>query len=273
MLSISKNEMYLYIISSLSIVSLLILNQQDYWKEKSKLNLQFKREIVVIFLIASLSTLSIHLHKEKETDSIAFEIGSKSNSEVDQINFIDRNFTGQWDISFKDKGKLILNISIYILPLSLFLFRGSIKERISLFFIYCQGYIFTESITGITKGLVNRYRPFVYRKLENIDQLNPDSKSEFLEDIASTDITNSFFSGDASTATFGFIFFAMCYHLFYSEDKLKKIVWTFAIIGTALECYFRTMSGKHFPSDVIMGAIVGSLIVYGIIRIHLTNSN
>lgn len=260
--------MYLYLISSILIIYLLIAHQSNYWKESPIMSLRLKREIVIILCIASLAVLSIQLHEVKSSLASTFEMGSLLSTEIDKINFIDRPFAGRWNLSAKDNGKYLKNLSIYIIPLSLLLFSGSIKNRLRLLFIYTQGYILTESVTGISKGLVSRFRPFVYRSITDINNLSINSKEEFLEDIADTDITNSFFSGDASITAFGFIFFAIAYHQLYQESKYKKLVSILAVIGTILVCYFRSMSGKHFPTDVAVGAIVGSLFAFIIVKIH-----
>lgn len=266
--------MYLYVIFSLAIVLLLVLKQRPYWKGEILLDLKLKREIGIVLLLVLLSAVSIHLHEAQSEQNDPFEIGSLDQSEIDKINVIDGSVAGRWDLASKKNGKLLKNFSIYIIPLSLFLFRGGIKGRLILFFIYAQGYVLMESITGISKGLIDRYRPFVYRSLNDINQLSAKAKEKFLEDIEEVDRANSFFSGDTSITAFGFVFFAMSYSLQYSESKYKKIVWAFAIVGSFLVCYFRAMSGKHFPSDVLVGAIVGSVIAFGILNVHLkTRSN
>jgi membrane-associated phospholipid phosphatase len=260
--------MYLYLILSPAVIYLLIAHQKNYWKECHEINLSLKREVTIVLFLIGLATLSIKLNEVNSSSISTFEMGSLSSSE---INFFDRNFAGRWDLVAKDNGKLLKNVSTYIVPLSLLLVIGNIKNRLSLLFIFTQGYILTESITGIIKGLVNRFRPFAYRSLSDINSLSIDSKEKFMEDIVDTDITNSFFSGDASISTFGFIFFAFTYHLFYQDSKYKKLVSFLAVIGTILVCYFRVMSGKHFPTDVAIGAIVGILMAYLIIKIHKKN--
>jgi len=160
-----------------------------------------------------------------------------------------------------------------LIPLSLLFFIGSMKRRLALFFIFSQGYYLTEALTGLTKGLVDRYRPFAYITHTEIDKLSIKAKEKLLEDIVDYDILNSFFSGDASIVAFGFMFFAICFNLFYKHSKLKTVIWTVTIIGTVLGCYFRSLSGKHFPTDVLLGGLVGAAIAYGIVKVHNNISN
>ena len=137
-----------------------------------------------------------------------------------------------------------------------------------MFFVFTQGYILTEGLTGIAKGIINRYRPFAYMTVDELEKLDLAAKAEFLEDIADYDILNSFFSGDASSIAFGFVFFAFAYSWFYKERKYTYLLWILALSGVVLGGYFRTMSGKHFPTDVTVGAIVGSVVAFGILILH-----
>ncbi|MFD2565239.1 phosphatase PAP2 family protein [Aquimarina rubra] len=258
----------IYIFISLIIVLLLLLNKNDYFQDNWVVTLSVQREILICLVLIGLSYTSFELQKIKADNFTGFEIGSLNQTKIDQINALDRGITGRWDIQAKDNGKVFKNIATYLIPFSLFLFAGSLKRRLVLFFIFSQGYVLTESLTGLTKGLVNRYRPFAYITIDKIETLNPRAKEKFLEDIVDYDILNSFFSGDASIIAFGFVFFAYAYSLFYKERTYKNVVWIIALIGVFLGSYYRTSSGKHFPTDVMTGAIVGFLVAFGILIIH-----
>lgn len=250
------------------LITLLLINKKDYFQDHFAVTLRLKKEILICAILIGLSYTSIELQKIKADNFTEFEIGSLSQTKMGQINAFDSRITGRWDIQAKDNGKVFKNIAIYLIPISIFLFIGGLKRRLVLFFIFSQGYVLTESVTGLTKGLVNRYRPFAYRTIDDIETLHPKAKEEFLEDIVDYDILNSFFSGDASIIAFGFVFFAYSYSLFYKERKYKNIVWSIAFIGVITGCYYRTLSGKHFPTDVLIGAILGFLVAFGILRIH-----
>ncbi|WP_299439829.1 phosphatase PAP2 family protein [uncultured Aquimarina sp.] len=263
----------IYILISLIIVLLLVLRKNDYFQDHCIVTLSSKKEFLICLVLIGLSYTSIELQKIKADNFTEFEIGSLNQAKINQINTFDRGITGRWDIRAKNNGKVFKNTSIYLIPFSLFLFAGSLKRRLVLFFIFSQGYVLTESLTGLAKGLVNRYRPFAYRTINEIETLNPEAKEKFLEDIVDYDILNSFFSGDASIIAFGFVFFAYSYSLFYKERKYKNILWIIALIGVVLGCYYRTSSGKHFPTDVMIGAIVGFLVAFGILLIHKKSIN
>ncbi|SHH20304.1 Membrane-associated phospholipid phosphatase [Flavobacterium micromati] len=257
-----------YAVIFVFLILVLIINQKSYWGDNKIITLNFKREITICLVCVGIAYASGHFHKNKASNHINFEIGSLKKTEIEKINSIDKIIAGRWDISAKDNGKIFNNIAIYLIPLSIFFFTGSVKRRLALFFVFSQGYWLTDSLTGLTKGLVNRYRPFAYITHNEIEKLSLRAKEKFFEDIVDYDIQNSFFSGDASLTAFGFMFFAISYSSFYKDSKLKSLIWILAIIGTLLGCYFRALSGKHFPTDVLIGGLVGTAIAFGIIRIH-----
>jgi membrane-associated phospholipid phosphatase len=246
----------------------LTVNTEDYWKDHKILTLNAKFEILICLVLLGLAYASIEIHKSKKNDHTEFTIGSLDNKSIEQINAIDRSIAGRWDIEAKNTGKLFKNIAIYLIPFSLFLFAGSLKRRVGLFFIFTQGYILAETLTGLTKGLVDRYRPFAYMTNSGLESLSAKAKEKFLEDIFEYDILNSFFSGDASILAYGFVFFAISYSWIYKKATYKTAVWMATFLAVFLGCYFRVLSGKHFPSDVIVGAIVGTLVALGILLLH-----
>lgn len=260
--------MILYISLSVLVVFLLVLNKQGYWQDHQIVNIKWITDGAIILLCAGLSYTSIEIHKAKKARYIPIEADSLNQEDIDQLNIIDYSLAGQWDTTAKGRGKIVKNVAIYLIPFSLLLYIGSIKRRLVLFLIFSEGYVLTESLTGLAKGMVDRLRPFAYISKSAIENLSLKSKEDVLEDLSSYDISNSFFSGDASITAFGLMFFAYSFSMFYAKSKFKTLIWILFFVGIILECYFRVQSGKHFPTDVFAGAIVGSLIAWGILKIH-----
>lgn len=258
----------IYIIIAIVLLALIISDRKNYWKDHAKVLLNWKMEIIIVLVLIALSFTATELMEAKKSRFTEFTMGSFTSSDIEELNVIDRSFAGKWDIVAKDLGKYFRNTAIYLIPFSLLLFRGSIKRRLVLFFIFAQGYSMTESLTGIAKGLVERFRPFTYRSAEGVEQLAAVEKEKFLEDIVSPDVVNSFFSGDVSMATFDFAFFAMAYSLIYTNKTTKTLVWILAAAAILVGAYLRAMSGKHFPTDVLAGALVGCFVACAILNWH-----
>ena len=102
-------------------------------------------------------------------------------------------------------------------------------------------------LTGLTKELVRRPRPYVY---------NPDVPISMK---TSRDATTSMYSGHTSTAASMTMFSAITLQHYHKGAKWMPLVWTSAAIlplGTGI---LRYRAGKHFWSDIITGYVAGCL--------------
>jgi len=114
--------------------------------------------------------------------------------------------------------------------------------------------LLTQSAIGKwTKTLTHRKRPFVYD--ENIS----------LEKKFARNSQHSFYSMHSSTA-----FAAATFGYYYYLDNYGKNYFIASLLfGSATAtAYLRVASANHFPSDVVVGAIVGSGISYLICKYH-----
>ncbi|MEA2097084.1 MAG: phosphatase PAP2 family protein [Candidatus Cloacimonadota bacterium] len=110
-----------------------------------------------------------------------------------------------------------------------------------------------SAIAKWTKTLTHRYRPFVYD-----ENMSYDKKKE-------RNSQHSFYSMHSSTvfaaATSGYYY--------YSNNYGHNILIGSILFGSAsATAVLRVASAQHFPSDVIVGAVVGSSISYAICKYH-----
>jgi len=174
----------------------------------------------------------------------------------------------RWDLNAMDAGKVFRSASNIGTLSALALLPGNLKSRGSLSLIYLQGFFLMQGITSMAKGTTDRYRPFTYLTNDEIKTLDNESRDEFMKAIDGDDIEDSFFSGDASLTAYNFIFIAKVFSDYFPDSKVKYGIWGASITGTVLQAYFRSMSGKHFPTDVIMGSLVGGSIGYLLPHFH-----
>jgi len=182
---------------------------------------------------------------------------------VTEINALDRadiwSFDRQATFNFSPGAR---NTSDYfrttltIAPLCLYLskrVRANAKEYIAM---YAETIAVNLALTNIVKSSTSRIRPFIY---------NADVSTG--RKIVRT-AKRSFFSGHVShTASLSF-FTAKVFSDLHPDSAWKYAVWAGAIIAPALTGYFRYESGRHFPSDVIVGYAVGAAIGYFIPKLH-----
>lgn len=240
--------------------------QNNYWSFQSPYNLSLKRDLIIggISLTASLVGDLILINENLSS----FEIGCFTHEDISKINFIDRGVAGRWDVNAEATGKIFLSASKIGALASIAALPGNLKSRCSLCLIYLEGFLLTQGLTSFVKGTTDRYRPFTYMTLDQVDNLKDDEREQFLENIAGNGIEDSFFSGDASSTSYALTFLAIVFNDYFPYSKLKYGIWGLSITGTILQAYFRARSGNHFPTDVIVGSLVGGSLGFLIPYLH-----
>jgi membrane-associated phospholipid phosphatase len=172
---------------------------------------------------------------------------------VDDISRIDRSATLNYSLQAARTSDLFLYTS---LGAPLFLaFNSAIKPDAGK-----GGIVYLETISlasaeiALIKALVKRPRPFVYNPRA------PEHKK------TERDALSSFFSGHtAMTSTAAF--FAANTWLRYNEGNQAMIYSAAALIPLSTG-YLRYRAGKHFPTDIAAGIIIGAFNVWVTDRLH-----
>lgn len=141
-------------------------------------------------------------------------------------------------------------IPFYIFLLSLFFYKVHFKKGMLgiLLLILCVG--FTHLLTELTKYLVQRDRPNITEDIM--------SSLKILYEPSNF----SFFSGHASTS-----FAATVFVYLVLKPRFKYIGLIF--IWPILFSLSRIFVGVHFPSDIIVGAFVGTIIAIVSSKLYL----
>ena len=78
----------------------------------------------------------------------------------------------------------------------------------------------------------------------------------------------SFFSGHTSAAFTVAVFTGEWFSEVYPSSPYRGIVWAGSLSAAGFVGILRIAAGKHYPSDVIVGALVGTGISLSVIRLH-----
>ena len=129
--------------------------------------------------------------------------------------------------------------------------------------LYAQSLALTWSVTNLAKIAVRRPRPLAYQRQEELKREYGDKAPN----IAETDTALSFFSGH--TAFTSTVTATATYMAFVRAPGTAR-PWVTLSTGSLLTAFVglqRIRAGRHFPTDVIAGALAGAGI--GVLVPHL----
>lgn len=171
------------------------------------------------------------------------------------INGFDRGATREFNDAVSD-ASWVLAGAVVAAPLSL-LFDSDVRRDWREFsFMYTETMALAVVLPAIGKSSVQRIRPLVY---------NPDIP---LERKLALDPKGSFFSRHTTVAFASAVFLCTVYDRYNPDSRAKMYLWTGSIAAAAGVGYMRYESGRHFPTDIIVGAAVGSALGWGIPALH-----
>jgi membrane-associated phospholipid phosphatase len=178
------------------------------------------------------------------------------------IHGFDRSATYNWSPAAADFSDVPFR-TMPFLPIVLGIPLAKNKQwnnALTLGLIYTEVFLLTKGITGITKSITSRTRPYLYNTAYSAEQ-----RFTFQDETAPN---TSFFSGHSS-ATFAFaVLLSKTYTDLYGKNTWSKVIWGTSLSLAGATAYARVAAGVHFPTDVLVGAVVGSAIGYLIPELH-----
>jgi hypothetical protein len=81
-------------------------------------------------------------------------------------------------------------------------------------------------------------------------------------------VRTAFVSGHTSITACNTFFAAQVFSDFYPDSKWKPVIWSAAATIPAITGYLRVTAGKHFPTDVMAGYAMGTVIGILVPRLH-----
>jgi membrane-associated phospholipid phosphatase len=169
------------------------------------------------------------------------------------------------DPAFKDRANDLSDIGLLVAPVLPFTLALDKKVR-SNFLDYSMMYVEMHAVNSTlylaSTLTIRRKRPFVY---------NPNVDIEKKEGIKTTD---SFFSGHVSVVTSSTFFMTKVFLDHHPELKKKRFLfYSLASIPPIYTAYFRYRAGKHYPSDLIVGYMVGAATGILVPELHKLRDN
>ncbi len=241
--SILRNTLLLSLIFIISIANLTA-------QEQLRLNRKTEHTLLIASTGLTLATAYFHLTDKVLTPS------SLDNLNPNGINRFDRNAVNNWSprlATISDVG-----IIFSITAPALLLFSQNVNSDASAYsLVYAETLFATLAAMGIAKTTTRRLRPYAY---------NMDVSQELRLAPAAK---RSFFSGHTSLAFSSAVFTSTLFDYYNPDSSWRPWVWGSSLALASGVGYLRYASGKHFPTDIIVGAVVGSTIGYVIPKLHM----
>ncbi len=173
------------------------------------------------------------------------------------IHKFDRISTTLYDIKAQSISDIILKGPIFALPFSTTFFNENANnENRNIPTIWLETNLLTWGLTTLTKNITKRTRPYAYN-----GRVSDDFKMD-------RNTRQSFFSGHTSMTTANSFLTARILADTNPDSNWIPFYWISAATIPAVMGYLRVKGGKHFPTDVIMGYVIGALAGILVPAIH-----
>ncbi|QIP13562.1 phosphatase PAP2 family protein [Spirosoma aureum] len=215
---------------------------------------QLKKGVEISLLGAGVATYGASILLNQSVDPLTPDQVNALNR--DEINAFDRGATKHWDPSIARVSDFTLYTNV-ALPVLLTLGTKPMRQDIkTVGIMYLETLLLANGVESTVKALSQRPRPFVF---------NPDVP---MENKLTRDARQSFFSGHATTAFASAVFTSEVFRHYFPDSKLKAVVWIGTLGLASATCVMRYESGRHYQSDLLVGAAFGSLVGWGVPKLH-----
>ncbi|GAB4014781.1 hypothetical protein GCM10028808_38280 [Spirosoma migulaei] len=239
-----------HIISSLFILHCSLVIQPTF--AQSPYQLKTSREVTLMGVGAVSLGASVALSHSIEPLTQA-EISALS---PDDINALDRKAVYRWSSS-ADRLSDVTLAGNFALAGLLTVGTKSMRQDIkTVGVMFIETMLIANGIERTVKGITQRTRPFVY---------NPSAP---MDEKLTRDARQSFFSGHATNAFATAVFTSEVFRHYFPHSKLKPVVWVGSLGLATATAVLRYEGGLHYPSDLLAGAAFGSLVGWGIPKLH-----
>ncbi|MFC1543718.1 phosphatase PAP2 family protein [Gemmatimonadota bacterium] len=187
------------------------------------------------------------------------------------VNAFDRVATRNWSFTWDDRSDEYRDTLLRSAILLLFVpdvIHGRVSNAVTIGTMFAETYFVVRGVTLVTKSLVGRKRPYAYNtSMSATERYN---LARWSDD--GVGVYESFFSGHSAAAFTLATLMSKITTDVYGRSTWTDILWASSLSLATMTAYARVKAGVHYPSDVIVGAIVGGAIGYLIPTLHRKES-
>ena len=232
---------------------LVLLSFNGIFAQKtSPYQLDLKKELPLLGfgIVGSIHASTL---QHKNIEPLTIEEINQANS--NDIHSFDRSATRNWSPEAAKESDYFLYGSA-ALPITLMANKPMRNDFLIVGTMLVETALINLALTDYTKYLTRRYRPLVY---------HPDAPLSAKQALSAQ---LAFFSGHTSGSASLCFFTAKVLTDYHPKSKFKPLIWGTAATIPAITGYLRYKAGKHYPTDVIVGYLVGASVGYLIPQWH-----
>lgn len=235
-----------------AVATLLLISVGVNAQDSTRYHLNWKADLGITAGCLAVAGTGAYLHFFKKEPLSLIELATLNPND---INAFDRSATDRFSTAAVTASD-VFGYGPMVLPFTLLAIKDVRKNWLYMGFMYAEVGLLTFGVTEITKVASSRIRPQAYNSQFPLDtRLDDDSR-------------RSFFSGHTANAA-AFCFLTARIFADHSDNKVAKaLVWTGAATVPAVTGFLRYWGGKHFPTDILAGYVVGGVIGYFVPYLH-----
>lgn len=175
----------------------------------------------------------------------------------DDINAFDRMAARSWSGSWGDASDVSLDRLLVATVLTTFVpsaARGGWRGAAAMAVMFTESALLLEGTTYLAKDLTGRRRPWVFNSSLSVEERLALSAGDPL------DARRSFFSGHAAASFTLATLLSTVVTDVYGRSWVTDAIWAASLSTAAFTAVARVKAGMHYPSDVLVGAAVGTAI-------------
>jgi membrane-associated phospholipid phosphatase len=173
------------------------------------------------------------------------------------ISGFDRSATEQWSPTAADVSDVLV-WTMMAAPIGLAIATPGSRQSWTIAAMWGEALLLNNGMMQLLKGVTNRTRPYVYND-------DPDIPDELRLEISAR---RSFPSSHTANTFASAVFFSSVYTKLHPTSPARPWIWAGSLTLAATTGYLRYQAGKHYPTDIISGALIGSLIGWGVPKLH-----
>mgnify|MGYP000586332424 CR=1 FL=1 len=245
-----------HIISLIACLCFFVFIQKSVAQDSPIYNIDWTKDSYV-FATGGLLLGSAYLIDRNHNIITATELNQLN---AENVNSFDRSAISNNNINSAELSDYCRDLMLAV-PLTLLASKRGRKEWGNIGILYMETLLTNTAATFVSKIAIPRNRPFTYNNELSIAERQTSTAKQ------------SFYSGHTSHVSSLSFFTASVLSDLYPESKLKFLWWSAAATVPAVAGYWRYDAGRHFPTDVITGYVIGAAIGCLVPRLHKIRSD